>query len=45
MYKRLIKEIKKTVYKMLGKTHLTFELLEAVVMDIEKQFSTIDLKH
>jgi len=34
MYERLIKEIKKTVYKTLGKTHLTFELLEAVVIDI-----------
>ena len=39
MYERLIKEMKKTVYKTLGKTHLTFELLEAVVMDIEKHLN------
>ena len=36
MYERLIKDVKKTLYKTLGKTKLTFEQLEAVVMDIEK---------
>ena len=39
MYERLIKEIKKTVYKTLGKTHLTFELLEAVVIDIKRHLN------
>ena len=37
MYERLIKEIKKIIYKTLGiKTHLTFEQLETVVVDIER---------
>ena len=35
MYERIIKEVKKTLYKTLGKTQLTFEQLSAVVMDIE----------
>ena len=39
IYERLIKEIKKTVYKMLGKTHLNFDLLETVVIDIEKHLN------
>ena len=39
MYKRLIKDVKKTLYKTLGKTKLTFEQLEAVVMDIEKHMN------
>ena len=34
MYERLIKDIKKTLYKTLGKTHLTFEQLEVVIMDM-----------
>ncbi len=35
LYERLIREIKKTLYKTLGKTHLTFEQLETVLMDVE----------
>jgi len=34
MYERLIREVKKTLYKTLETTHLAFELLEAVVIDI-----------
>ena len=45
MYERLIKEIKKTVYKTLGKTHLTFELLEAVVIDIERHLNNRPLTY
>ena len=45
MYERLIKEIKKTVYKTLGKTHLTFELHEAVVIDIEKHLKNRPLTY
>ena len=36
MYEGIIKDIKKTLYKTVGKTHLTFEQLETVVMDIER---------
>ena len=36
-YERLIKEVKKTLYKTLGKSHLSFEGMEQVVMDIEKK--------
>ena len=36
MYERLLKDVKKTLYKTLGKTNLAFEQLEAVVMDIER---------
>ena len=36
MYERLIRELKKTLYKTLGKTHLSFVHLEAVVTDTER---------
>ena len=41
IYERLIKDVKKTLYKTLGKTKLTctLEQLEAVVMDIEKHMN------
>lgn len=45
MYERLIKEIKKKVYKTLGKTHLTLELHEAVVIDIEKHLKNRPLTY
>ena len=35
IYERLIKDIKKTLYKTLGRTHLSFENLEMVLLDIE----------
>ena len=36
MYEGIIKDIKKTLYKTVGKTHLTFEQLETVVMHIKR---------
>lgn len=39
MYERLIKEIKKIVYKTLGMIYFIFELFEVVVIDIEKYFN------
>ena len=35
IYERLIREVKKTLYKTLGRSHLSFENLEMVLMDIE----------
>ena len=45
MYERLIKEVKKTLYKTLGKTHLTFDQLETVVMDIERHLNNRPLTY
>ena len=45
MYKRLIKDVKKSLYKTLGKTSLTFEQLEAVVIDIEKHLNNQPLTY
>ncbi len=39
MYERLLKELKKTLYKTIGKTHLSFVHLEAVVMDMERHLN------
>ena len=36
MYERLLKDIKKTLYKVLGRSTLYFDQLEAVVIDVEK---------
>lgn len=45
MYERLIKEIKKTLYKTLGKTHLNFEQLETVILDIERHLNNRPLTY
>ena len=45
MYERLIREIKKTLYKTVGKTHLSFVHLEAVVMDIERHLNNRPLTY
>ena len=45
MYERLIKEIKKTLYKTLGRTHLTFGQLETVVMDIVRHLNNRPLTY
>ncbi|XP_028413680.1 uncharacterized protein LOC114536536 [Dendronephthya gigantea] len=45
MYERIIKEVKKTLYKTLGKTLLTFEQLSAVVMDIEHHLNNRPLTY
>ena len=39
MYEQLIKDVKKTLHKTLGWTHLTFEQLEAVVIDVENNLA------
>lgn len=38
-YERLIKEVKKTLYKTLGRSHLSFEGMEDVIMDIERNLN------
>eukprot|EP00794_Sanderia_malayensis_P005198 gene5198-5853_t len=45
MYERLIKDIKKTFYKTVGKSLLTFEQLETVVMDIERNMNNRPLTY
>ena len=45
MYEQLIKDVKKTLHKTLGRTHLTFEQLEAVVIDIEKNLNNRPLTY
>ena len=45
MYERIIKEVKKTLYKTLGKTQLTFEQLSAVVIDIERHLNSRPLTY
>ena len=45
MYERLIKDVKKTLYKTLGRSNLTFEQLEAVIIDIEKHFNNRPLTY
>jgi len=45
MYERLIRDLKRTLYKTLGKTHLKFEQLEAVVMDIERHLNNRPLTY
>ena len=45
MYERLITDIKKTLYKTLGKTHLTFEQLEVVIMNIERHLNNRPLTY
>ena len=45
MYERFIKDVNTTLYKTLGKTKLTFEQLEAVVMDVEKHINNCPLTY
>ena len=45
MYERLIKDIKGVLRKTLGKTHLRFEQLEAVVLDIERHLNNWPLTY
>ena len=45
MYERLLKDVKKTLYKTLGKMNLAFEQLEAVVMDIERHMNNLPLTY
>jgi len=45
MYERLIKDVKKTLHKTLGRTNLSFEHLEAVIIDIEKNLNNRPLTY
>ena len=44
-YERLIKEIKKTLYKTLGRSHLSSEEMEQVIMDIERYLNNQPLTY
>ena len=45
MYEQLIKDVKKTLHKTLGRTHITFEQLEAVVIDVENNLNNRTLTY
>ena len=45
MYERLIKDVKKTLQKTLGRTHPTFEQFEAVVIDVKKSLNNRPLTY
>ena len=45
LYERLIKEIKTTLYKTLGKSHLLFNQLETVILDIERHLNNRPLTY
>ncbi|XP_068671091.1 uncharacterized protein [Montipora foliosa] len=44
-YERLIKEIKKTLHKTLGRLRLSYEAMESVVMDIERNLNNRPLTY
>ena len=39
IYERFIKEIKKTLHRTLGRSHLSYEMFESVVMDVERNLN------
>ena len=43
MYERLIKNLKRAIYKIGGKLLLSFEHFAAIVMDIERHMTSFDL--
>ena len=50
IYERLLQELKKTLYKTLGKTHLIFHQLRTFILDIERDLnyrplSYVESKH
>ena len=45
MYERIIKDVKKTLYKTLGRSQLTFKQLEVVIMDIERHLNNRPLTY
>ena len=45
MYERVIKDLKKTLYKTLRRTTLSFEQLETVIVDIERQMNNRPLTY
>ena len=44
-YEILIKEIKKTLHKTLGRSRLSYEAMESVVMDIERNLTNRPLTY
>ena len=44
-YERLIKKIKKTLHKTLGRSRLLYEAMESVVMDIERNLNNCPLTY
>lgn len=45
MYERVIKDLKKTLYKTLRGTTLSFKQLKTVIVDIERQMNNRPLTH
>lgn len=45
MYERPIKEVKMTLFKTIGRLHLSYEQVEAVVMDIERHLNNRPLTY
>ena len=45
LYERLIKEINKTLYKTMGISHLRYEQMEGLVMDIERHLNNRSLTY
>ena len=45
IYVRLIKEIKKTLHKTLGRSHLSYEAFESVIMHIERNLNNRPLTY
>lgn len=45
LYERLIEEVKRTSYKTMGRTHLEYAQVEAVVMDIERHLNNRPLTY
>ena len=41
----LSKEVRKTLFKMMGRSHLSYEQVEAVVMDIERHLDNRPLTY
>ena len=45
IYERLIKEIKKTLHKTLGRSYLSYEAFKSVIMDIERNLNNRPLTY
>ena len=45
LYRRLIKDIKTTLYKTLGKTYLLYDQLETVIMEIDRHVNNRQLTY
>jgi len=45
MYEQLIKPVKKTLYKTLGRTTLNFEQFESVIVDMERHLNNCPLTY